>query len=163
MQQRELPRLLLAGTGMPRGCGEAMKDYYAIMGLTRNAPHSVVRTRYRNLAKTLHPDVGGNAQQFAELQEAYEVLGDPVKRRAYDLQSNVREFVAPDSGSVDLIGLFQGIARGRVPDQFVKQVSPVLERKLEEHGVNARATTAEDVLTAIGWLEPKAKRRKRAS
>lgn len=141
-----------------------MKDFYAIMGLQRNASQHQVRVKYLFLAKELHPDKPtGNAEAFKALQEAYGVLGDPAKRRAYDLSRKVREFVPPmaQSGAIDLLGMLQAAARGRVPQQFVDQFSPVLERKLEERGVKARAVTAEDALEALGWLKPK--RKKRAS
>jgi curved DNA-binding protein CbpA len=142
-----------------------MKDYYAIMGVPRNATAKQVRDKYLFLAKELHPDRNphpGVTAHLAEVNEAYDVLKDPAKRRAYDLQSKVREFApkANAGGAVDLLGVLGAFAAGRVPQQFVDAVSPVLERKLGEYGVNARAATAEDVMQAIGWLKPK--RRKRA-
>ena len=141
-----------------------MKDFYSIMGLQRNATPKQVREKYLFRAKELHPDKPtGNAEAFKALQEAYAVLGDPVKRRSYDLYFNVRQFVPPveESGAVDLIAMLQRASLGWVPQQFVNQFSPVLERKLEERGVKARAVTAEDALEALGWLKPK--RKKRAS
>ncbi len=63
------------------------KDYYKIMGLSRNAPQDDVKRAYRKLAKKYHPDVSKepNAEaKFKELGEAYEVLKDPQKRAAYD-------------------------------------------------------------------------------
>jgi curved DNA-binding protein CbpA len=143
--------------------GGSMKDYYAIMGLPRYATHTQVRAKFRFLAKELHPDKPtGNERAFQELQEAYAVLGTPAKRKAYDLQSKVREFApkAESGGAFDLLGILGAFTAGKVPQGFVDAVSPVLERKLGEHGIDARAATAEDVMEAIGWLKPK--RRKRA-
>jgi curved DNA-binding protein CbpA len=151
-----------------------VKDYYTIMEVTRNATAAQIRTRYRFLAKVFHPDVNRMATDDAlmvELNEAYATLSDPAKRAAYNRlwdasypspMQNVREFpkAAPE-GPVDLLGIFEKFAAGRVPEQFVNQLSPVLERKLSEHGVNARAATAESILEAVGWLKPK-KGRKRA-
>jgi curved DNA-binding protein CbpA len=139
-----------------------MRDYYAILGLTRDMSAGMVRKRYLMLAKRWHPDKPtGDVKRFQEIQEAYGVLGDPAKRRAYDLQSKVREFVpkADAGGALDLVDLLKKAAAGRVPSQFVDQLTPVMERKLDEHGIKAKAVTAEDVMQALGWLKPKRKKR----
>lgn len=63
------------------------KDYYQIMGLTRNAASEDIKRAYRKLARKFHPDVSKekNAEtRFKELSEAYQVLSDPEKRAAYD-------------------------------------------------------------------------------
>ena len=135
-----------------------MKDYYSIMGLQRNATPAQVREKYRFLAKELHPDKPtGSKIAFQELQEAYGVLSDPKKRRAFDLQS--KQFpVSPEV--LDLIELCRKVAAGRVPPVVVEQGAAVLGRVLEDRGINAHAVIAEDFLQALGWLKPK--RRKRA-
>lgn len=142
-----------------------MKDYYAIMGLPRNATAKQIRAKWLFLAKELHPDTNahpGAGRALAEVNEAYDVLKYPAKRRAYDLQSKVRQFApkANAGGAVDLLGIMGAFTAGKVPQGFVDALSPVLERKLGEHGIDAHAATAEDVMEAIGWLKPK--RRKRA-
>lgn len=63
------------------------KDYYKILGLKRDANESEIKHAYRRLARKFHPDVSkeSNAEeQFKNIQEAYEVLKDPKKRKAYD-------------------------------------------------------------------------------
>jgi len=66
------------------------KDYYAILGVPKNAPEKDLKSAYRKLARKWHPDANpDNAQQaeekFKDIQEAYEVLGDPEKRKKYDV------------------------------------------------------------------------------
>jgi DnaJ-class molecular chaperone len=65
-----------------------MKDPYAILGVARGASEDEVKRAFRRLAKKLHPDVNpGNRafeSQFRELNNAYELLSDPAKRRRYD-------------------------------------------------------------------------------
>ena len=63
------------------------KDYYRILGVDRNADDKAIKSAYRKLARKHHPDVSkgaGAAEKFKEINEAYEVLSDPEKRRRYD-------------------------------------------------------------------------------
>jgi curved DNA-binding protein len=63
------------------------KDYYAILGVERNASGDDIKKAYRRLARKYHPDVSKepNAEErFKEVSEAYETLKDPEKRAAYD-------------------------------------------------------------------------------
>lgn len=63
------------------------KDYYKVMGLSRDAGQDDIKRAYRKLARKYHPDVSKEVDaeaKFKELGEAYEVLKDPEKRAAYD-------------------------------------------------------------------------------
>lgn len=63
------------------------KDYYDILGITKDASDQDIKRAYRNLAKKYHPDVSKeeNAEEkFKEVQAAYDVLSDPQKKSQYD-------------------------------------------------------------------------------
>jgi DnaJ-class molecular chaperone len=65
-----------------------MRDPYEVLGVTKNASPAAVKSAFRRLAKKLHPDANKQdkaaATKFAELNAAYEILGDEDKRKAFD-------------------------------------------------------------------------------
>lgn len=61
-----------------------MTDYYSTLGVDRAASQDDIKKAYRKLAAQHHPDRGGNTAKFQELQQAYDVIGDPEKRSNYD-------------------------------------------------------------------------------
>ncbi len=60
------------------------KDYYAILGVSKNASADEIKKSYKKLAIKHHPDKGGDVTKFQELQEAYDNLSDPDKKAKYD-------------------------------------------------------------------------------
>jgi curved DNA-binding protein len=105
------------------------KDYYAILGVARDAAADDIKTAYRRLARKYHPDVSKEKdaeEKFKEMAEAYETLKDPEKRAAYDQlgsQTPGQDFrpppdwgqrFAPGTGGfddIDLESLFAGLGR----------------------------------------------------
>jgi len=64
------------------------KDYYATLGVSKASTEKEIKQAYRKLARRYHPDVNPGDKQaehrFKDINEAYEVLGDPAKRKKYD-------------------------------------------------------------------------------
>jgi curved DNA-binding protein len=64
------------------------KDYYESLGVSRTASEAEIKKAFRKLAREYHPDVAKDKkkaeEKFKEINEAYEVLGDPAKRKKYD-------------------------------------------------------------------------------
>jgi len=73
------------------------KDYYKVLGVSKDADQDVIKKAFRKLAREHHPDANKgdkkSEEKFKEINEAYEVLSDPEKRKMYDrLGSNYREY-----------------------------------------------------------------------
>jgi molecular chaperone DnaJ len=100
------------------------KDYYAVLGVARNASQAEIKKAYRKLAQRYHPDTAeGDAtaeERFKEISTAYDVLGDEAKRKEYD---QVREMAGsgfrmggPGGGGVRFEDL--GFGAGGLGDLF---------------------------------------------
>src|SRR6266705_710559 len=96
----------------------ASKDYYSVLGVSRDADDAELKKAYRNLARTYHPDKNPGdkkaEERFKEANEAYGILSDPEKRAQYDRFGTVS-----GPGGVDDVGfgtifedLFEGFFGG---------------------------------------------------
>lgn len=61
-----------------------MINHYAVLGVAPDADADALRSAYRQRARTLHPDRGGNRDAFAALRESYDTLRNPAARRAWE-------------------------------------------------------------------------------
>jgi molecular chaperone DnaJ len=98
------------------------KDYYSELGVSKDASEKEITRAYRKLAKQHHPDANpGSEERFKEISAAYDVLGDPEKRKEYDevrAHGPVGGFGGPGGGTFrmedmgDLSDLFGGLFGG---------------------------------------------------
>jgi len=75
---------------------DANKDYYAVLGVDKDASPREIYRQYKRQASQHHPDRGGNEEQMKSLNEAYRVLKDATSRQAYD---DARESGARDTAT----------------------------------------------------------------
>lgn len=97
-----------------------MKDFYKILGVPENnADAHAIRSAYKLKASTVHPDkAGGSTEAFQELNQAYSVLRDPVKRAQYDKGEEIK-----------LPNELELTAKGRLADMFSQAIDSAQDDK----------------------------------
>lgn len=105
-----------------------MKDYYAILGLTRQASDEEIKRAFRKLAMKHHPDRGGDQARFQEINEAYNTLSDPERRRDYDnpgVRININNMSGAPFDFDEIFSMFGAQFRGAHPAHNRKSVARV--------------------------------------
>ncbi len=96
------------------------KDFYAVLGVPKDADDATIKKTYRKLARKLHPDQNTDdpkaAERFKEVGEAYAVLSDPEQRKQYDqvraMTSGGARFTAGPGGAGGFEDIFSGMFGG---------------------------------------------------
>jgi len=70
-------------------------DYYKVLGISYGASSSRIKLRYRELSKEHHPDKGGSQLRMAQINQAYQVLSNPINRARYDAQLRRQKLSSP--------------------------------------------------------------------
>ncbi len=110
------------------------KDYYAILGVRRDASPEAIKKAYRRLARELHPDVNpdpATQERFKEVTAAYEVLSDPQKREILDLGGD------PLAGNGGGGGFGAGFVFSDIMDAFFGTTTPRGPRSRVRRGQDA--------------------------
>jgi len=101
------------------------KDYYKILGVSRNASQKDIKKSYYELAKKNHPDINkGDPKaeaKFQEVSEAYEVLSDETKRKQYDQWGTTGDFAGSASSSSSSGG-FHGFSSSIDPEELFRNI-----------------------------------------
>ena len=119
-------------------------DYYATLGLQRNASDAEIKKAYRSMAMKYHPDRGGDEKKFKEISQAYEFLSDPQKKQIIDLGGdpngqpgmgggqNPFEFHFNTGNMNDIFGNFGFGGFGRQPQRKNRSLNINVEITLED-------------------------------
>lgn len=106
------------------------KDYYQTLGVGKSSTLREIRTAYRKKAVVMHPDKGGDTEEFKRLTEAYEVLSDDTKRKQYDRYGKVGATAGFHQGTSDaeqFRDLFRGFGGFGIPIPVVYNLELTLE------------------------------------
>lgn len=154
------------------------KDYYKIMGVSKTASDDDIKRAYRKLARKYHPDVSKEKDaesQFKDINEAYEVLKDPDKRKSYDQlgadwkngggQSGFGGFQPGAGQAGDFSEFFEqffggnrgGFGRGATPPvRTGEDLQTTVQISLEEAFSGTSKTIQYEAINAHGERSPKA-------
>lgn len=139
----------------------AKRDYYEILGISKNAKADEIKQAYWKLARQYHPDMNPNdrkgaEEKFKELSEAYEALIDPDKRKLYDEYGHEgvsqrfspggfqwQDFSHADDlkdvfGDFDLSSIFRGFGESSIFDLFTSGRETARTRKTRGHDIHIR-------------------------
>lgn len=108
-----------------------MKDYYQTLGVDRSASADEIKRAYRKLASKHHPDRGGDANEFKQVQEAYDVLSDTNKRAEYDNPQAQFAF-RQGTGNFDFDTIFEMFGQRMDPRQQMRNSRISLWLSLED-------------------------------
>jgi len=104
-----------------------MTDLYEILHVSPSAHPDVIAAAYRALARRHHPDVGGDQRAMATLNRAWEVLGDPGQRAAYDRLRAAAARATVQPGDVPPARRHDGLGRQTAYDAPTQDTDSVLD------------------------------------
>jgi len=123
----------------------ATKDYYAILGVTKDATQEEIKKQYRILSKKYHPDKNPDdaeaLEKFKDISAAYDIIGDPEKRKKHDL-----------GGMGGFGGFEEGSHESNIYKEFFKQQTRHRSRHAVIYGTNIEVKvkiTLEEVLGGV--------------
>lgn len=141
-------------------------NFYEVLGLDKSATQDEIKAAFRAKAFQYHPDRNQNNPEaeikFKDINQAYEVLGDPEKRSKYDNQSRVRRsmpgnFVSPEDMFADLFGGFVTNVKRTVTPRYSTNIKLTLAETLQDQEknilINVRNKCDKCLGTAVGKSE----------
>jgi len=133
---------------------------YQQLNIDPTATDSEIKTAYRKLAQKNHPDKGGDQEEFQAIQEAYEILSDPDRRKRYDETGETEKEKQPaDRVAAALAGLFTEIITN---DNFKGNIVEDIRKRVNEQMqvANHRVLIIEDEKSRLEKLSGRVKTEK---
>ena len=125
-------------------------DPYAVLGVSSGATDAAIHAGYRAAVRRTHPDAGGSAAAFEDVQEAYELLSDPARRRSWDA-SHDRPPIRPRprAASADPAATRQSMEDLLSESQRLEDEARRLAGMRPLHGPGSGAEEPEDSIGAV--------------
>ncbi|RYE70500.1 MAG: hypothetical protein EOP17_00385 [Rhizobiaceae bacterium] len=133
-----------------------MKLLYDILDIARDAPIEAINAAYRREAKLHHPDLGGDPQIFAALQEAIAILRDPRRRAHYDTTGEIipeLDTLRTEDRVADAIErlLHNGIGEDHLGTSLKGRAALIEKKKANNERQALVLAMARDMLKSYGW------------
>lgn len=141
-----------------------MDDPYKILSVKKNAKPGTIEMAYRKLAKTHHPDRGGDQAEFQVIQDAYDLLRDPKRRKLYD-ETGETKAIPYDRLAVGLISrFFIDVYRNLIMNggdvrttNVINSLSDVIQGMIRNHAKNIEVLKKirDQVEESLSRIKPK--------
>lgn len=143
------------------------QDYYAVLGVARDADELAIKSAYKKAARANHPDRNPGepdaARRFREARKAYDILGDPQQRAAYDREYERYEVVGPSGTEIgigvpeDLVRAARVRTRRASPEPHFREAAQQkasVEARMEHFWrADAKELRQGDVMFAVGYAQ----------
>ena len=122
-------------------------DPYLELELPIDADEELIKLKYRHFANIHHPDKGGDEEKFKRIKEAYEILSDPIRRKAYEISGDAETNLQIRNAALDHIAQMMG----QIVPQFNSEADDLFA--IMRHEVNnIRQGMIENTNVCVGYM-----------
>ena len=122
-------------------------DPYLELELPIDANEEEIKLKYRHFANIHHPDKGGDEEKFKRIKEAYEILSDPIRRKAYEISGNAETNLQIKNAALDHIAQMMG----QIVPQFNSEADDLFAIMRQEVN-NIRQGMVENTNVCVGYM-----------
>ena len=122
-------------------------DPYLELELPIDANEEEIKLKYRHFANIYHPDKGGDEEKFKRIKEAYEILSDPIRRKAYEISDNAETNLQIRNAALDHIAQMMG----QIVPQFNSEADDLFAIMRQEVN-NIRQGMVENTNVCVGYM-----------
>jgi len=122
-------------------------DPYLELELPIDADEELIKLKYRHFANIHHPDKGGDEEKFKRIKEAYEILSDPIRRKAYEISGDAETNLQIRNAALDHIAQMMG----QIVPQFNSEADDLFAIMRQEVN-NIRQGMIENTNVCVGYM-----------